>query len=53
MPLSQVADIRLQSGESTINRHQNHRYLMVKFNSDNRSLPALLGEAKNAIATQA
>ena len=52
VPLSQVADIRLQSGESTINRHQNHRYLMVRFNSENRSLPALLAEAKNAIAAK-
>jgi cobalt-zinc-cadmium resistance protein CzcA len=52
VPLSQVADIRLQSGESTINRHMNHRYLMVKFNFENRSLPSLLAEAKSAIAAK-
>jgi heavy metal efflux system protein len=52
VPLSQVAQIRLQSGESTINRHMNHRYLMVKFNFENRSLPALLSEAQKAVAAK-
>jgi heavy metal efflux system protein len=52
VPLSQVADIRLKTGESTINRHMNARYLMVKFNFENRSLPALLAEAKEAIAAK-
>ncbi len=50
VPLSQVARIQLQSGESTINRDMNHRYLMVKLNFENRSLPALLADAKKAIA---
>jgi heavy metal efflux system protein len=50
VPLSQVAHIQLQSGESTINRDMNHRYLMVKLNFQNRSLPALLADAKKAIA---
>jgi heavy metal efflux system protein len=50
VPLSQVAEIKLQSGESTINRHMNHRYLMVKFNFENRSLPALLADAQKAVA---
>jgi cobalt-zinc-cadmium resistance protein CzcA len=39
----------MQSGESTINRDMNERYLMVKLNSDGRSLPALLADAKRAI----
>jgi cobalt-zinc-cadmium resistance protein CzcA len=49
VPLAQVAHIQLQSGESTINRDMNHRYLMVKLNSGGRSLPELLAEAKKAI----
>lgn len=51
IPLSQVAQIRLQQGESTINRDMNRRYLMVKFDSDNRSLPRLLAEAKKEVAS--
>jgi heavy metal efflux system protein len=49
VPLSQVARIQLQSGESTINRDMNQRYLMVKLNSDGRSLPALLEAAQRAV----
>jgi len=50
VPLAQVARIQLQSGESTIDRDMNHRFLMVKLNYRDRSLPALLAEAKKAIA---
>jgi AcrB/AcrD/AcrF family len=50
IPLSQVARIKLQQGESTINRDMNRRYLMVKFDSSGRSLPALLADAKRAVA---
>jgi cobalt-zinc-cadmium resistance protein CzcA len=50
IPLSQVARIKLQLGESTINRDMNRRYLMVKFDSTGRSLPALLADAKRSIA---
>ena len=50
IPLSQVARIKLQRGESTINRDINRRYLMVKFNSTGRSLPTLLADAKRAVA---
>jgi cobalt-zinc-cadmium resistance protein CzcA len=50
VPLSQVAKIQLQQGESTINREMNRRYLLVKFDSDGRSLPALLADAKKAVA---
>jgi cobalt-zinc-cadmium resistance protein CzcA len=52
VPLSQVARIQLQTGESTINRHMNQRYLMVKLNSEGRSLPAILADAKKGIAEQ-
>jgi len=50
VPLAQVARIKLQQGESTINRDMNRRYLMVKFGSAGRSLPALLADAKRAVA---
>ena len=40
VPLSQVARIKLQEGESTINRDMNRRYLLVKFDSAGRGLPA-------------
>src|SRR5215467_2477144 len=50
VPLSQVARIKLQQGESTINRDMNRRYLMVKLDSAGRSLPALLADAKRAVA---
>jgi heavy metal efflux system protein len=52
VPLSQVASIKLQTGESTINRNMNHRYLAVKLNSTGRSLPALVAEAQKAIAAK-
>jgi cobalt-zinc-cadmium resistance protein CzcA len=48
VPLSQVARIKLQHGESTINRDMNRRYLLVKFDSDGRGLPSLLADAKRA-----
>src|SRR3984893_1726579 len=50
VPLSQVAKIQLQQGESTNNRDINRRYLMVKLDSTGRSLPALLADAKRAVA---
>ncbi len=50
VPLAQVAHIKLQTGESTINRNMNHRYLAVKLNYEDRSVPALLADAKKAIA---
>jgi multidrug efflux pump subunit AcrB len=37
VPLSQVAKIKLQQGESTISRDMNRRYLLVKFDSACRS----------------
>jgi heavy metal efflux system protein len=50
VPLSEVAHIKLQQGESTINRDMNRRYLLVKFDSRGRSLPALLADAKRTVA---
>jgi cobalt-zinc-cadmium resistance protein CzcA len=52
IPLSDVARIKLQTGESTINRDMNRRYLLVKFDSNGRSLPAMLADAKQAVAAK-
>lgn len=50
IPLSQVAETRLQSGESMINREMNHRYLLVKLNYKDRDPAALVAELTKAIA---
>jgi cobalt-zinc-cadmium resistance protein CzcA len=52
VPLSQLAHIQLQTGESTINRDMNSRYLGVKFNFENRSVPELLADAQKAVAAK-
>src|SRR5262249_22055288 len=50
IPLSQVAAIRLQTGESMINREMNHRYLLVKLDYENRDPASLVAEVNAAIA---
>ena len=50
IPLSQVAQIKLQTGESTINREMNHRYLLVKLDYQDRDPAALVEEVTKAIA---
>ena len=50
IPLSQVADIELQTGESMINREMNQRYLLVKLNYHDRDPPSLVTEVTKAIA---
>ena len=45
IPLSQVAQVDLQTGESTITREMNRRHLTVKFNYRDRDLSSLLAEA--------
>ncbi|MGN0019573.1 MAG: efflux RND transporter permease subunit [Sphingobacterium hotanense] len=52
VPLSQVADIQLSTGESTITREMNKRHLTVKLNVRNRDLHSLLSEAQTAIEAQ-
>jgi cobalt-zinc-cadmium resistance protein CzcA len=52
IPLSQVARIRTQLGESTITRWMNKRSMTVKLNYRDRDLSALLAEAKAAIASK-
>lgn len=49
IPLSQVADIELSTGESTITREMNRRHVTVKLNVRNRDLNSLLDEAKITI----
>lgn len=49
IPLSQVADIKLNTGESTITREMNKRHLTVKLNVRNRDLNSLLSDAQHAI----
>lgn len=49
IPLSQVADVRLSIGESTITREMNKRHLTVKLNLRGRDLSSFLTEAQTAI----
>ncbi|WP_293946774.1 MULTISPECIES: efflux RND transporter permease subunit [unclassified Sphingobacterium] len=50
IPLSQVATIKLNTGESTISRERNSRQLTVRLNVRGRDLGAFLTEAQQAIA---
>lgn len=50
IPLSQLAEVHLQTGESMINREMNHRYLLVKLNYRGRDPASLVSEATKAIA---
>jgi cobalt-zinc-cadmium resistance protein CzcA len=49
IPLAQLADIELKSGESTITRESNKRHLTVKINIRGRDLSSFLAEAKQRI----
>lgn len=49
IPLSQIADVKLSTGESTITREMNKRHLTVKLNIRNRDLSSFLTEAQNSI----
>jgi len=49
IPLSQVADVRLRAGESTITREMGKRQLTVKLNLRGRDLGTFLAEAEPAI----
>jgi len=50
IPLSQVAHIKLQTGESTITHERNQRHLTVKLNYRDRDLSSLLAEAQRNVA---
>ena len=49
IPLSQVGDVRLGVGESTITREMNRRHLTVKLNLRGRDLTSFLKEAQHTI----
>ena len=49
IPLAQLADISVTSGESTITREMNRRHLTVKINIRGRDLSGFLDEAKREI----
>lgn len=49
IPLGQLADVQLVTGESTITREANQRHLTVKLNVRDRDLGALLADAQQAI----
>jgi cobalt-zinc-cadmium resistance protein CzcA len=50
VPLSQLANVHLQTGESMINREMNHRYLAVKLNYQDRDPASLVAEVDKRIA---
>ena len=52
IPLQQVADIRQNTGESTIAREMNRRQLTVKLNLRGRDLTSFLKEAQARIARE-
>lgn len=49
IPLSQVANVTLSTGESTITREMNKRHLTVKLNLRGRDLSSFLKDAQKAI----
>jgi len=50
IPLSQVADIRVQSGESTVTRENGRRNLTIRIDNRDRDLTGYLEEAQKKIA---
>jgi len=52
VPLSQIADIRVQTGESTITRENGERNLTIRIDNRDRDLTSYLREAQAKIAAQ-
>jgi cobalt-zinc-cadmium resistance protein CzcA len=52
VPLAQVADIRLQTGESTISHEMNERQITVRVDNRDRDLASYLDEARERIARE-
>jgi len=52
VPLSQLADIRVQSGESTITRENGQRNLTIRIDNRDRDLTSYLEEAQQKIAAR-
>ena len=50
MPLSQLADIRVRSGESTVTRENGQRNLTIRIDNRDRDLTSYLAEAQAKIA---
>ncbi len=49
LPLSQFADIRVDSGASFIYRESNSRYIGIQFSVENRDLASAVGEARQRV----
>ncbi|MFH0131782.1 efflux RND transporter permease subunit [Variovorax sp. VaC1] len=52
VPLSQVADVRLQTGESTISHEMNERQITVRVDNRDRDLASYLVEAQERIGKE-
>ena len=52
VPLSQLADVRVQTGESTITRENGQRNLTIRIDNRDRDLTSYLREAQAKIAAQ-
>ncbi len=52
LPLSQFADIHVESGASFIYRESNSRYLGVQFSVEGRDLASAVGEARRKVEEQ-
>jgi cobalt-zinc-cadmium resistance protein CzcA len=52
LPLSQFADIHVDSGASLIYRESNSRYIGVQFSVEGRDLASAVGEAREKVARQ-
>jgi cobalt-zinc-cadmium resistance protein CzcA len=52
VPLSQLADIRVRSGESTVTRENGQRNLTIRIDNRDRDLTSYLEEAQKKIAAQ-
>src|SRR6202030_4727928 len=52
VPLAQVADIRVRSGESTVTRENGSRNLTIRIDNRDRDLTSYLANAQAKIAEQ-
>jgi len=52
LPLSQIADVRLRVGESTVTRENGQRNLTIRIDNRERDLTSYLAEAQAKIAAQ-
>jgi cobalt-zinc-cadmium resistance protein CzcA len=52
VPLSELADIRVRSGESTVTRENGQRNLTIRIDNRDRDLTSYLEEAQSKIAAQ-